>query len=78
MATTIDFRELVSRFLELVTRVDAGDEVIVTDGETPRAIFRPQPSSRPRSPGLHPGAMQTAPDFDAPLPEEFWMGGDAG
>ena len=25
-------------------------------------------------PGLHAGAIQTAPDFDAPLPDDFWMG----
>ncbi len=26
---------------------------------------------------LHPGAMQMAPDFDDPLPDEFWLGDDA-
>jgi hypothetical protein len=25
-----------------------------------------------RKPNLHPDAMKIAPDFDAPLPEEFW------
>jgi len=74
MATTIDFRELPYRFLELVTRADAGDEVIVTDGDTPRAILRPLPLPLPRVPGLHPGSMQTSPDFDAPLPDDFWTG----
>ena len=27
-----------------------------------------------RIPGLHPGAFQMAPDFDAPLPDDFWTG----
>ena len=27
--------------------------------------------------GLHPGAIVMAPDFDAPLPDEFWLGKDA-
>ncbi len=27
-----------------------------------------------RQPDLHPGAMEMAEDFDAPLPEEFWLG----
>lgn len=27
-----------------------------------------------RLPGLHPGAITTADDFDAPLPDDFWMG----
>jgi hypothetical protein len=30
-----------------------------------------------RSAGLHAGAWQVAPDFDAPLAEEFWLGRDA-
>lgn len=27
--------------------------------------------------GLHAGAWTVAPDFDAPLPDEFWLGKDA-
>jgi hypothetical protein len=27
-----------------------------------------------RVPGLHPGAIQSAADFDAPLPDDFWTG----
>jgi len=30
----------------------------------------------PRVAELHPGAMEMAPDFDAPLPDEFWLGKD--
>jgi hypothetical protein len=37
-----------------------------------------QPSiSKPRVAGLHPGAIVMAADFDAPLPDEFWLGRDA-
>ena len=32
---------------------------------------------RERVAGLHPGAIVMAPDFDAPLPDEFWLGKDA-
>ena len=31
----------------------------------------------PRVAGLHAGAWEVAPDFDAPLPDEFWLGKDA-
>lgn len=27
-----------------------------------------------RIPGLHTGSIEIAPDFDAPLPDEFWLG----
>ena len=33
-------------------------------------------SDKPKAPiaGLHPGAMEMSPDFDEPLPDEFWLG----
>ena len=31
----------------------------------------------PRRAGLHAGAWEVAQDFDAPLPDEFWLGRDA-
>ena len=31
---------------------------------------------RERVAGLHPGAIVMSPDFDAPLPDEFWLGKD--
>ena len=34
-------------------------------------------SSSARHAGLHAGAWEVAQDFDAPLPDEFWLGRDA-
>jgi hypothetical protein len=34
----------------------------------------PHPRKPRRIAGLHPGAMTMADDFDAPLPDEFWVG----
>ena len=31
-----------------------------------------------RTPGLHAGLYWIADDFDAPLPDDFWLGADAG
>jgi len=31
-------------------------------------------SSSLRAAGLHLGAIQPAPDFDVPLPDDFWAG----
>ena len=36
-----------------------------------------KPPPGPRIAGLHPGAIEMAPDFDAPLPDKFWLGKDA-
>ncbi len=74
MSTTIDIRELPARLGEALTIVSSGHEVLLTEGATPRARLVPCGGPGPRVPGLHPGAMQAAPDFDAPLPDEFWAG----
>jgi antitoxin (DNA-binding transcriptional repressor) of toxin-antitoxin stability system len=74
MATAIDIRELPARLDEALALASAGGEVILLDGSTPRARLVPLGSSTPRSAGLHPGAIQPAPDLDAPLPDDFWAG----
>ncbi len=68
MSTAIDIRELPARWEEALSLAASGHEVLVTDGTTPRARLIPcvEPAST-RVPGLHAGAMQIAPDFDASL-----------
>jgi len=74
MATAIDIRELLARLDEALALVSAGREVILLDGSTPRARLVPFGPGPSRVAGLHPGALQPAPDFDAPLPDDFWAG----
>jgi antitoxin (DNA-binding transcriptional repressor) of toxin-antitoxin stability system len=74
MATPIDIRELPARLDEALALAAAGGEVILLDGATPRARLVPLESPTPRAAGLHPGALLPAPDFDAPLPDDFWAG----
>ena len=35
-----------------------------------------EPVAAPRRAGLHEGKWDVAPDFDAPLPDDFWLGRD--
>jgi antitoxin (DNA-binding transcriptional repressor) of toxin-antitoxin stability system len=74
MATNVDFRELPERFVELLDLARSGTEVVVTDGATPQARLVPLAVTGPRIPGLHAGMIDIAPDFDDPLPDEFWGG----
>jgi antitoxin (DNA-binding transcriptional repressor) of toxin-antitoxin stability system len=74
MATSIDIGDLPERLDEAIELVSAGREVLLFDGSTSRARIVPLTSPLPRTPGPHPGAMQSAPDFDASLPDEFWAG----
>ena len=70
----VEVHELPVRFADLLALATAGTEVIVTDGGIPRARLLPLEAGAGRVPGLHPGAIEPADDFDAPLPEEFWTG----
>lgn len=72
MPTSIDSRELPSRLDELLPLASAGSEVILFDGSSPRAPLVPYARTSPRAVGLHAGAFVTSPDFDTPLPGDFW------
>jgi antitoxin (DNA-binding transcriptional repressor) of toxin-antitoxin stability system len=74
MTIAIDIRELPTRLDEALAMASAGNEVVLLDGSTPRARLIPIDAPSPRAAGLHPGAIQAAPDFDAPLPDDFWAG----
>jgi antitoxin (DNA-binding transcriptional repressor) of toxin-antitoxin stability system len=74
MSTTIDLRELPARLEEALALVTSGREVLLMDGTIPRAWLVPSSGAGPRVPGLHAGALQAAPDLDAPLPDDFWTG----
>jgi antitoxin (DNA-binding transcriptional repressor) of toxin-antitoxin stability system len=74
MTTAIDIRELPARLDEAIALASAGGEVILLEGSTPRARLVPFDSSSLRAAGLHLGAIQPAPDFDAPLPDDYWAG----
>jgi antitoxin (DNA-binding transcriptional repressor) of toxin-antitoxin stability system len=72
---TVDVEQAQDRLRELLARVAEGTEVILTDHEQPFARISPISSpAAPRIPDLHPGAFQPSDDFDAPLPDGFWLG----
>ncbi len=61
---------------ELVSLVRAGDEALLTEEGRPlaRVVLVASESPKRRVAGLHRGATQMSDDFDAPLPDSFWMG----
>lgn len=72
LTTTIEVRDAGTRLQELVQLVETGNDVVLTDGNRPVARLVPV---APRVAGLHLGSAWTSADFDAPLNEQFWMGG---
>ena len=69
---TVDLNEAQAHFKELMHRVVAGLHVVLSENEKPIAHIVPAGG---RVPGLHSGAIWTSDDFDAPLPDEFWVEG---
>ena len=62
----------------LLALVRSGEEIVLTENDKPLARLVPIVSEgAPRVAGLHPNAMVMSPDFDAPLPDEFWLGSDS-
>jgi antitoxin (DNA-binding transcriptional repressor) of toxin-antitoxin stability system len=74
-STTIEIHELPGRWSEVLSQAAEGTEIIVTEGDVPRAklVPLPTPTEGARVPGLHPGAFVMADDFDAPLSEDEWV-----
>lgn len=71
---TIDIQEAKNSFASLLSLVAAGTEIILTDEQKPVIRLAPVVEEAPRVAGLHAGAMVMSEDFDAPLPDDFWLG----
>lgn len=72
---TIDVQKSTINIQDLMALVSSGAEVIITEGKDPIARIVPiDQNGGDRQPGMHPGALQMGDNFDAPLPDEFWMG----
>ncbi len=74
--TTVDLEDAQRRLADLIALVQAGNEVVVAQGDVPVArivaVAAHEPASRIA--GLHRGAMQMSDDFNAALPDDFWLG----
>ena len=70
---SVTIQEAQARLPELIHRLTAGDEVVITENNRPvaRLVQSAPPPSRRRQLGTMKGTvLYIAPDFDAPL-EEF-------
>lgn len=75
--TSVDVLDVQTRFLELLSQVMAGDEIVVTQEKKPVARLLPVAApAKPRIAGLHAGLGWVSDDFDNPLPDEFWVSDD--
>ncbi len=71
MRITVEVKKTDQKLKALLSQVAAGKEVIFKQGD--QLVARLVPVGK-RIAGLHAGAAIISPDFDAPLPDEFWAG----
>jgi len=74
---TVEIEVAQRQLRELLCLAAAGHEVIISEGKLRVARLVPVGrQSKTRTPGLNRGQAWIAPDFDAPLPDEFWLGSE--
>ncbi len=72
---TIDVIEAQSQLSKLLALALQGNKVIISDNEEPVVQLVPvRRDEKRRIAGLHRGAMRMSNDFNATLPDEFWLG----
>jgi prevent-host-death family protein len=74
--TIITIDEAGARINELIKLAHQGQEVVITDEGRPTArLVSVPPVNRARDFGKYRGKIKIADDFDAPLPDDFWLRG---
>jgi antitoxin (DNA-binding transcriptional repressor) of toxin-antitoxin stability system len=63
----------LKKLLEIVA---SGVDVVLMENKSPvaRVVSMPRKVNKPRVSGLSAGKIWISPDFDDPLPDEFWLG----
>jgi len=70
----VTVEEAEARLLELIGLVEQGEEVVIAQGDQPKAKLVPVGQElKKRLFGQHRGKIRMSPDFDAPLPDDFWL-----
>lgn len=73
---SVNIHEAKTQLSALIAAVEAGEEVIISRANKPVVKLIAMENRRgQRVPGLQKGAvLYISEDFDAPLPESFWLG----
>jgi prevent-host-death family protein len=72
---TVTIHTAKTTLSQLLARVEAGEEIVVSRGRTPIAKIVPfTPPASKRQPGMLKGKISIGPEFFDPLPEEELAG----
>ncbi|NUO81049.1 type II toxin-antitoxin system Phd/YefM family antitoxin [candidate division KSB1 bacterium] len=72
---TVTVEDAQTRLAELLNLAQAGNEIIIAQGDQPvaRLVAIAETKPKRRVAGLHRGKIWMSDDFDAPLPDEYWL-----
>ena len=73
----VTVQEAEGHLLELIDLAEKGEEVIIAHDDQPKVKLVPIRQSSPkREFGQYRGKVWMSPDFDEPLPDDFWFSGN--
>jgi prevent-host-death family protein len=76
-ATTIDVQDAQAQLMQLLALALKGGDVVIAKDNVPLVRLVPvKPQEKVRTAGMHKGAIRMREDFNEPLPDEFWSGGE--
>ena len=78
MATTVTIQEAKAQFCELIHLAEQGKAVVIAQDDQPKAKRVPMPPKKTgeRVFGAYRGRIRLSEDFNDPLPNDFWLGGN--
>ena len=72
----VTVQEAEGHLLELIALVEQGEEVVITHDDQLKVKLVPLVEPPPKRVfGQHRDQVWMSPDFDAPLPDDFWLSG---
>jgi prevent-host-death family protein len=71
MTINVSLAEANNQFLDLIERIKAGEEVLVSESGISIARIIPIANQQPRVPGQDKGKIFISPDFNDPLPPDI-------
>lgn len=76
MTKTVTVQDMQQRLTELLTMASNGNTILILKDQIPFAQLTGIGSKpKKRIAGLNRGTIRVSNDFDAPLPDEFWLTG---
>ncbi|MDH3599662.1 MAG: toxin-antitoxin (TA) system antitoxin [Candidatus Tectomicrobia bacterium] len=72
----VTVEEAEARLLELIGLAEQGEDIVITHQDQPKVKLVPIGQEPPKRVfGQHRGKIRMSPDFDDPLPDDFWLSG---